>query len=98
MGVEDGEELIALCDRHPEVKALVCGHIHQEFEQRIGGCSVLGTPSTCVQFKPRRAEFAIDTQAPGYRELTLLTTARCETRVVRLDGYPERASAAAVGY
>jgi 3',5'-cyclic-AMP phosphodiesterase len=98
ISVEDGEELIALCNRHPEVKALVCGHIHQEFEHRIGGYSVLGTPSTCFQFKPLRAEFAIDTQAPGYRELTLGANGALETRVMRLDGYPERASQTAVGY
>jgi Icc protein len=98
ISVEDGEALIAVCDRHPQAKALVCGHVHQEFEQRIGGLRVLGTPSTCVQFEPRRAEFAIDTQAPGYREITLLANGALETRVVRLDGYPERASRTAGGY
>lgn len=98
LSVEDGEELITLCDRHHQVKALVCGHIHQEFEQRIDGYRVLGTPSTCVQFEPRRSEFAIDAQAPGYRELTLLANGALETRVVRLDGYPERPSRTACGY
>jgi Icc protein len=98
LSVEDGEELIALCDRYPQVKALVCGHIHQEFDHRHKGCRILGTPSTCVQFAPRQADFAIDTQAPGYRELTLLADGALETRVVRLDGYPERPSRTAGGY
>ncbi|UHD16025.1 3',5'-cyclic-AMP phosphodiesterase [Thiocapsa bogorovii] len=98
LSVEDGEELIAICDRHPQVRAVVCGHIHQEFARRIDGYSVLGTPSTCVQFEPRRSQFAIDTQAPGYRELALLADGALETRVVRLDGYPERANRTAGGY
>ncbi|EGV16772.1 3',5'-cyclic-AMP phosphodiesterase [Thiocapsa marina] len=98
LSVADGDELIALCNRSPRVKALVCGHIHQEFEQRIDGYSVLGTPSTCVQFAPRRSEFAIDTRAPGYRELTLHQNGALETHVVRLDGYPERALRTARGY
>jgi Icc protein len=97
--VEDGDELIGICDRHPQVKALVCGHIHQEFEHRIEGCRVLGAPSTCVQFAPRQADFTIDTQeVPGYRELTLFADGVLETRVVRLDGYPERPSRTAGGY
>ena len=97
--VEDGDELIGICDRHPQVKALVCGHIHQEFEHRIKGCRVLGAPSTCVQFAPRQADFAIDTQeVPGYRELTLFADGVLETRIVRLDGYPERPSRTAGGY
>ncbi|MFB1488380.1 MULTISPECIES: 3',5'-cyclic-AMP phosphodiesterase [unclassified Thiocapsa] len=98
LSVDNGDELIALCDRHPQVKALVCGHIHQEFEQRIDGFRVMGTPSTCVQFEPRRSDFAIDTRAPGYRELTLLADGALETRVIRLDDYPERPSRTVGGY
>lgn len=98
LGVEDGEDLLMVCDRHPQVKAVVCGHIHQEFAERHGALQILGTPSTCVQFKPRCADFAIDTRPPGYREIKLLENGRIHSQVIRLSGYPERASAAAAGY
>ena len=98
MGLENGEELIALCDRYPHVKAMLCGHIHQEFAVTRGGCRILGAPSTCVQFLPESADFAVDGRPPGYRELRLYPDGRLETWVVRLPAYPERLDLGAGGY
>ena len=98
MGLENGEELIALCHRYPQVKAMLCGHIHQEFAATRGGFQILGAPSSCVQFLPGSAEFAVDRRPPGYRELWLYPDGRLETWVVRLPSYPERLDLGADGY
>lgn len=98
MGVENGQDLMAICDRHPQIRALVFGHVHQEFSVERGGYRILGTPSTCVQFLPGRAEFTIDTRAPGYRELLLYPDGRLETWVKRLETYPEPLDTESHGY
>ncbi|MGE5154256.1 MAG: 3',5'-cyclic-AMP phosphodiesterase [Bdellovibrio bacteriovorus] len=98
MDVANGAELIAVCDRHPNVRALVFGHIHQEFVAEHGGYHILGAPSTCVQFLPESEDFALDTRPPGYRELLLYADGRLETWVRRLAAYPERPNAASNGY
>jgi 3',5'-cyclic-AMP phosphodiesterase len=89
MDVRNGEQLLAVCDRHPHLKALVCGHIHQEFATTRGHYQILGTPSTCVQFLPGSPDFALDERPPGYRELRLYPDGRLDTRVIRLAAYLE---------
>ncbi len=98
MGVLDGPALIGLCDHHPHVKAIVCGHIHQEFALQRHGYSILGTPSTCFQFTPERDDFAIDPIPPGYRALWLSPDGEIQTEVIRLIDYPERPDPSALGY
>lgn len=98
MGLDNGAALIALCDRYPQVKGLICGHIHQEFTAIRGGVQILGSPSTCVQFLPQSTHFAVDGRPPGYRELLLHPDGRLETWVSRLPAYPERLDLAAGGY
>jgi Icc protein len=73
----------------PECRALVFGHIHQEYALGRGHYQILGAPSTCVQFLPGSEEFAIDTSPPGYRELLLHPDGRLETSIRRLAAYPD---------
>ncbi len=96
--VANGSELLAVCDRHPQVKAIVCGHIHQEFASVRGHYQVLGAPSTCFQFRPRSPAFALDARTPGYRELRLHADGRLDTWVVRLAEYPEPLVYSTTGY
>ncbi|ELX8377634.1 3',5'-cyclic-AMP phosphodiesterase [Providencia vermicola] len=56
---------------YPQVKVMLCGHIHQEMDENWHGIRLLATPSTCVQFKPHCTNFALDTVAPGWRYLEL---------------------------
>lgn len=98
MGVANGAQMLAVCDRHPHVKSVICGHIHQEFAQAQGHYQILGTPSTCFQFLPDSPNFALDDRTPGYRELSLHADGRLTTRVVRLPHYPEPPAFDATGY
>ena len=89
-GLPRNAELRAEIARHDRVRAVVWGHVHQEFRLRSGGIDWLATPSTCVQFAPASVDFATDALPPGYRVLDLLADGRVETRVERL---PAEASA-----
>jgi Icc protein len=85
IGLSNAEDLLAVIDRHSQVKLVLFGHIHQVFEQQRQGVTYLGTPSTCVQFKPHSETFAIDNQMPGFRILRLWADGRFESVVERVS-------------
>jgi Icc protein len=85
VGLHNAGELFALTDRYRCVRALVWGHVHQEFEALRRGVRLLGVPSTCAQFLPRSEQFAIDPAPPGYRRLELRADGTLVTDVVRID-------------
>lgn len=87
LGLLDPDALFAVLDRHPQVRACLFGHIHQDFRARRGTIDLLGCPSTCVQFTPGSEDFAVDaTLDAGYRILDLHADGRFETQVVRVPG------------
>lgn len=75
-----------IINAHPQVKAVLFGHIHQNFEYQNSRVAYIASPSTCIQFLPLSKEFALDRQQPGYRYLTLTADGRIHTRVKRLTG------------
>lgn len=98
LGVDNGTELLALCDRYPQIKGILFGHIHQAFSCEYAQCTILGTPATCFQFMPGSRDFAIDDRPPGYRELALYPDGRLITRIQRLDHYCQLPLQQAKGY
>lgn len=84
--VEDGAEFLAVLDRHPQVRAVAWGHVHQEFAARHGGIDLLASPSTCIQFAPLSEGFGVDERPPGMRWLELAPDGSVQTRVQRVDG------------
>lgn len=84
MMIDNGRELISAATKHPNVKAIIYGHIHQEMEQKAGSIRIMGTPSTCFQFKPESKIFSIDDTAPGYRIIELHADGRIESKITRL--------------
>lgn len=86
IGLRNPEALFAVIDRYAQVRALLWGHIHQEFDQLRNGLRLLASPSTCVQFAPGSEEFQVDQEAPGYRWLRLYADGRLDTAVSRVVG------------
>lgn len=72
--------------RHDNVRAALCGHVHQHFDEIHHGVRVMATPSTCVQFKPDSQDFALDAVSPGWRTLELFEDGSLSTEVHRLEG------------
>ncbi len=72
--------------RHPQVRALVWGHVHQPFESSIrDGVRCWATPATAVQFRPRSLDFATEDAPPAYRRFLLHADGRIESEVVEVS-------------
>jgi Icc protein len=83
--VSDADQLFALLERAAGARALLWGHVHQEFDRRRGSLRLLCTPSTCVQFRPGQASFSVDDAAPGFRWLKLHPDGRIDSAVTRVE-------------
>jgi Icc protein len=86
-GLKDSAQLRARLARHDNVRAVLWGHVHQESDQIIDDILWMSSPSSCVQFKPGSKEFALDSEAPGYRYLSLYADGRIEAVVPRVRNY-----------
>lgn len=96
--LRNAQELDNVLVRFPNVKNLLCGHIHQELDLNWNGRRMMATPSTCVQFKPHCANFTLDTVSPGWRWLELHADGSLTTEVCRLDGVEFHPDTASEGY
>lgn len=86
MMIENSLELWAIIDKYPNIKIVTNGHIHQLIDIKHRGVRVLGTPSTCFQFKPNSQIFSLDAMAaPGYRQITLSSDGSIQTFISRLS-------------
>jgi Icc protein len=86
IGIRNPQALFARLAGRSQVKALLWGHVHQEFDQQMNGMRLLASPSTCVQFAPGSEDFQVDHEAPGYRWLRLHDDGRLDTGVSRVTG------------
>ncbi|AIW14989.1 3',5'-cyclic-AMP phosphodiesterase [Vibrio tubiashii] len=82
--LKDAHHFWEVVEKHSNVKAVLCGHVHQDMNVLHQGVRVMATPSTCVQFKPNSDDFALDTLSPGWRELELHSDGQLTTQVKRL--------------
>ncbi|KPX14423.1 3',5'-cyclic-nucleotide phosphodiesterase [Pseudomonas syringae pv. delphinii] len=98
IGLRNADALFAVLDQFAQVKAVLWGHVHQEFDQVRNGVRLLASPSTCIQFAPGSVDFKVDTLAPGYRWLRLHDDGRLETGVSRVVGMVFEADYGGTGY
>ncbi|XFA73137.1 3',5'-cyclic-AMP phosphodiesterase [Thermosynechococcaceae cyanobacterium Okahandja] len=95
--LQNPEALFAVLDRHPHVKLVLFGHIHQPFRAERHGVTYLGCPSTCIQFLPQAPEFTLEPIGPGFRQLWLEADGTFRTQIQRVD-IPLTLDLAAAGY
>lgn len=84
VGLGNAAEFLEAIDRHPNVRAILWGHVHQSHDALRKGVRLLATPSTCAQFLPCSEQFAVDRRPPGYRTLELRADGSISTEVVWL--------------
>ncbi|MEA5580687.1 3',5'-cyclic-AMP phosphodiesterase [Nodularia harveyana UHCC-0300] len=82
--LKNPEEFFAVLDRHPQVKLVLFGHIHQEFQRQRHQVHYLGSPSTGLQFRAKTPTLMIDSKYPGFRLLKLYPNGMWETAVERV--------------
>jgi len=85
IGLKNHQAFKEVIKKHQNVKGVLWGHIHQEYQKVIDGVSWIASPSSCVQFTPGSKDFSADTKAPGYRYLDLYSDGRIESVVHRID-------------
>ena len=85
VGLQNADEFFAITDRHPQLRAILWGHVHQSYDSRRKGVRLLAVPSTCAQFLPHSDQFAVDPSPPGYRRLTLRNDGTIDTEVLRVE-------------
>ncbi|PPS46057.1 3',5'-cyclic-AMP phosphodiesterase [Chroococcidiopsis sp. TS-821] len=96
--LENADEFFAILDRHPQVKLVLFGHIHQEFHCQRNGVHYLGSPATSVQFEPHSTQFALRPEYPGFRLIQLYPNGRWLTQIERVACSEYILDLAATGY
>lgn len=104
MMIDNGHALLGLLQDSPNVKGLIWGHVHQEFDSiyNFGATRhtlrMLAVPATCVQFMPRSPRFCLDNVDPGYRKLELHDDGQIVTEIVRVPELNIRPDTDSAGY
>ncbi len=96
-GLQNSEAFFAVVDRSPQVKGVIFGHIHQEQTRSRRGVTYLSAPSTCIQFRPHSANFALDDEQPGFRRFWLYPDGRLISDIQRVC-FQQQLDFAAQGY
>ena len=87
VGLENREELLQRVGVSGKVRLVVFGHVHQPYDAEHDGIRIVGTPSTCRQFKQRSTLFAVDDNPPAYRRIRLLDDGSIENELVWLTDW-----------
>lgn len=98
IGLHNRDAFFNVLDKFQNVRGVLWGHIHQEWESTRNGVSMLATPSTCIQFLPKSAGFAVENIAPGYRWLSLHSNGHIETKVYRAEDFKFNLDLKSTGY
>jgi Icc protein len=98
IALDNPEDFFSILDQYQNVRGLLWGHAHQLFEGERNGVKLMGSPSTCIQFKAGQDKFGIDPAPPGLRWLALLPDGTIETGVEFLDHTPDGLDFSVKGY
>ena len=80
----NASQFLEIIDKYRNIKAVICGHVHQETSTNRLGVSYLSTPSTSWQFAVNTHDFKLDTLMPGYRWIDLYEDGTFKSEVVRI--------------
>jgi 3',5'-cyclic-AMP phosphodiesterase len=85
VALRDSDQFWQIVDKSPDVRVVLCGHVHQAADRDRGPVQFFSTPSTCAQFLPGSDFFALDTRPPGMRWISLFPDGSIETEVTWVD-------------
>ena len=81
--LEDAAGFWALVEKHPRVRCVVWGHVHQDFHQHRDEVLLLGAPSSVANSLPDRERFTLDMAGPACRWLELNPDGTVDTGLLR---------------
>jgi len=96
--LQNTEDFFDIIDAYQKIKAIVFGHIHQDFKTSRKKVLMLGAPSTSIQFHPEHDYFSLDKENPGYRWLSLHSDGTVATGVRRVVGKKYKLDVSSKGY
>jgi Icc protein len=80
--LDQPERLLDFVASHPEIKAVLWGHVHQAFEARTGSTRFMSSPSTAANSLPGKERFTQDPAGPACRWLELHADGILETGIL----------------
>ncbi len=96
--VASADRFFEVIDRFSKIRAVIWGHVHQEYNGERNGVKLYAVPSTCVQFKPKSDDFAVEKIPPGYRWFDLHDSGQIDTQVSRVQGIEFEVDFSVKGY
>jgi Icc protein len=82
--IGNADAVLSQLEKYPQLKLIVCGHVHQETHNTHKHIQLYSTPSTCIQFKKHSDGFAVGDEMPGYRWIELHDDGTFATAVSRI--------------
>ncbi len=82
--VQNAHHFWEVISPYTNVKCVLWGHVHQQFDEVHNDIRLLSTPSTCIQFAPEQDDFMVENTMPGYRWLELYDDGSIQTGVERV--------------
>lgn len=84
IGLQNNTEFLNLVKTSSKVRGVFFGHIHQDYVSDLNGIKIIGTPSTCKQFKPKENDFVLDNLPPAYRRIRLFDEGAIQSKIIWL--------------
>jgi len=84
VGLSNADEFLHRIEETGKVRAAIFGHVHQAFDSRYNSIHIIGTPSTCRQFKKDSDDFALDDNPPAYRRILLHSDGSVQSELIWL--------------
>jgi 3',5'-cyclic-AMP phosphodiesterase len=85
MGLQNGDDLVSALTEHPDVRWIICGHVHLDHASQRGRLTMLTTPSTCVQLSKVMQAPKMFPGPPAFRIVDVAGD-ELATRVIHLHG------------
>jgi 3',5'-cyclic-AMP phosphodiesterase len=95
IGLANRDDFWRVIDAHAHVRAVVWGHVHQEYDGNRGRVRLFATPSTGAQFLPKSDRYAVDTRPPAYRPFALHPDGGIESEIRWVESLRLRPAASA---
>ncbi len=86
--LQNPEPLFKLIDAYDTIKGILFGHVHQNHLSQHHKVTIIGSPSTCIQFKSNSQQFELDNVAPAFRVIELHDNGEIDSEIVYLDKIP----------
>jgi Icc protein len=84
VGLHNADEFLRMITQSGNVRLAIFGHVHQAIEAEYESVKIIGTPSTCRQFRVASDAFALDDNPPAYRRISLGADGSVECELIWL--------------